>query len=611
MIDEEDESLLSLADEEKEREPIVEYISSQSSEIKETKRRKLDTFVLDLTRSRKRFKSDLIWSVKHIPQMSSELTLHPKKIKDLRSRLHDIIYNKTNKRVLVVNGPSGSGKSISVKLLCNELMNEKRQSSKLLSLGNDRLDNLVEFSYLTDSYNSVEYFRDYLNECKMLTGENEKCVIIEELPNIYHRRTHESFQNALRNWMETSQAIRLPPLIICITEYDIENEYGNALFNIENTFKVETVLGPKIMELENLQWERVTFNQVAKTYMKKALVNVLSKEGIQRDDDLNSKIDEICQLGDLRNGINVLEYYEKFFKGIEREQVLGKETGFELFHSIGKLIYGSKHKEEELLNFKKRMNLDSLLTDSKMADFDSNMLTSLLVSESTSGSLTKVNLCCLENYVLQSGDGQLSHDVCEMINTWSVVDTMVRQGGNDSRDSLSLFSCLSTRLAMEKCNTRKHGNKKMVFARDSKAMKKKRLVQFEINGYLQRRRNRLLKSHTYSHLTNVSAILYDGFYQASIMDSFKQRQVQFLKGRSIVKVPRLGGEFNTISAEKEFQVLDLKSVEDEYYGTVDIQEDEADDFADDPLEDTDDEFSDDDQVLRPTYPDDTFSDDDL
>lgn len=619
MTNEEDESLVSLGSEDCGGDTIIEYISSQKSDINDSKRRKLDSFVLDLTKSNKQVKNDLMWSVKYIPQKSSALTLHPKKIKDLKLKLHDLIYNKTNKRVLVVNGPSGSGKSISIKLICHEIMSQKKEleHGKNLSLGDNGLDNLIEFSYLTNSDNSVEYFSDFLNECKMLTGINEKCVIIEELPNIYHKRTHLKFQEAILKWIETSKEINLPPLIICITEYDIENYYRSSLFSIENTFKVETVLGSKVMEYENINWERITFNPVAKTYMKKALMNVINKEEIQRDKELDLKIDDICQLSDLRNGINVLEYYEKFFRGIKGKEILSKESGIDLFHSVGKLIYGTKHQEEEMNNFQKRMNLNSLLVGGCERDMDSDLITAQLVSEDIGNSLSKVNLCCLENYKVKSGDGVIDENVFEMLDKWSIVDTMVKNASNEMIDNLSLFSCLSTRLKMSKCNnngSRGKHNSKMIFSRDSKAMRKRRLVQFEINSYLQRRRNRLLKSNDYNYLKSVNSVLYDGFYQSSIMGSFKHRQIMYMNGRERVgNIPRLGGEFNGLEIENEFKVPDLKTVEDEYYGKlVEDDFDDFDNFDDDPLETSDDEFSDDNDIPHiNNYADDTFSDDDL
>lgn len=614
MTNEEDESLVSLGSDDCGDNSLIGYISSQKSEINDSKRRKLDSFVLNITKSSKQVKNDLIWSIKYIPQTTSELTIHPKKIKDLRSKLHDIIYKKTNKRVLIVNGPSGCGKNICVKLLCDEIMKEKNEKSRDLSLGNDRLDNLIEFSYLTNSDNSVEYFSHFLDECKMLTGANEKCVIIKELPNIYHKQTHINFQNSVLKWIETSMDVDLPPLIICVTEYDIENEHRSSFFNIENTFKVETVFGNKIMGYENVAWERVTFNPVAKTYMKKAIMNIINKEEIQRDAEFNSKIDDICQLGDLRNGINVLEYYEKFFRGIPGNEILSKESGLDLFHSIGKLIYGSKHQEVELVNFKKRLNLNRLLTGGSELDMDADLITSLLVSDDISNSLTKVNLCCLENYKIQSGNGEVNEGIFDMINNWSMVDTMIRRSSNEMTDNLSLFSCLSTRVSMSKCSdkNRSSSHSKMIFSSDSKVMRKKRLVQYEINEYLQRRRNRLLKSKDYNHLTSANSVLYDGFYQSLIMGSFKQRQMRFMNGSKAIKISRLGGDFNAMQSGNEFEVIDLRTVEDEYYGKLDDDdEEEEDNFDDDPLEDSEDEFSDDDVIPKVEYPDDTFSDDDL
>lgn len=630
MIDEDnDESLLSIdsyggGEQEGERDAdsnMIQYISSQKSESNDEKRRKLDSFVLNIHESKriqqrqlpKQYSNDLIWSVKHIPQKSSDLTLHAKKIKDLATILHDMIYNKTDKRVLVVGGPSGSGKSITVRLLCDEIMNEKRNLRKCALNIEDvsRETNIIEYGYSVNSENSIEHFRDFLEECKILTGVNEKCVIIEELPNIYHKPTNQNFQESLLKWIETSRSINLPPLILCITEYDIENDHKSSFFNIDNTFKVETVLGYKIMEYENIAWQRITFNPVAKTFIKKSLMNIIAKENIKMDKDLKQLIEDICQLGDLRNAINVFEYYTKFMRGIENAtDMLSKESGLNMFHSIGKLIYGSKHQEDELLNFRKRMNLNSLLTGETVDTYSSDLITSQLISEDITNSLTKVNLCSLENYKLNC-DEQVNEKLSEMINNWSYVDSVSDTTNNDILGNLAFYSCLNTRIHIAGKSTT--GHHKMIFSRDSKASKARRLIKLEISGYLDRRRTRLLrKPNQYNYLSGYSAILYDGFYQAQIMGSFKERQRRYTKGLKILDVHRLGGNFNRgLQPENEFKVLDFKAIEEEYYGKVGQftpEEDDSEYLTDESLELTEDEA-----IAKPenVWPDDTFSDDDM
>ncbi|GMM29569.1 Rad24 protein [Martiniozyma asiatica (nom. inval.)] len=589
--------------------------------------------------------TQLSWVETYSPTTSDrthgELCIHPKKIDDLRKKLKEMIYGVTNTKILVLSGPTGSGKSTAAKLICNELMTDYRKSNtkngEIIGLDDRKMgdepvinstdnleSNVIEFNYLsisTKENSSVNYFGEFLEQCKMLTGKNEKCILIEELPNIYHRETHLNFQNALLNWLELSEKVHLPPLVICITEYDVENDYQTSqpTFSIENTFKVETVLGYKLMQMETFGWDKISFNPVAKTYIKKALLRIVKGERLSHDKYLSKKIDEFSNINDLRNSITVFEYWVKFLRHNNKSEsscdILGKEEGINIFHTVGKLIYGTQHHNEERLNFKKRKNLDSLL----MGDFandvgidtkimSQNLITAQLATNEVASSLTRVNLCCLESYNIINPS--INKDLCLLLEDLSLTDNLCHYTNDytNSNDMLAYQSCLSIRLA---CSKLKTGSKKgkILFTRDSKVMKRIGKVYEDIINFQSRRFKRLSNIGNYSYLSELETITMDGFYQSLILSSFKTKQKHYMKGKNFIysNLSRLGGNFNnTLYADDGFKIdsdddqqMDIKRLEDDYFGIIQ-QEAISSSEESDPLENTDadDSFSDDDLPLN-------------
>ncbi|KAG0676856.1 DNA mismatch repair protein msh6 [Pichia californica] len=541
------------------------------------------------------------WVNESRPMTIDDLSIHKRKIEDLKKNIDDLIYNKVNDRILIVSGPSGSGKSTAVKLIANMFMKEKIRKLKDNMIGseisdfigsnnspfNDIVDEyIVEFNILKDSQksnSSVIYFNEFLDQCKMLTGLNEKCIIIEELPNIFHKETHYEFQKAIKNWIDSSSEINLPPLIICITEFDIENDLdwnNGTSFTIDNVVKVETVLGFKLMQYENSGWTRIKFNKVAKTFLKKALNRVLSLESIKKNKVIDKKVEGLSGLGDLRNAINTLEFWykfqydeSKFDKDYEKESISGKETGLDIFHTIGKIIHGTKHEDIEFEDFQKRHNFKI-----NTGQVKSDIITVDNVSNEVMSHLTRFNLCCLENYNVINPP--VCNELNELMNVLSLSDDIMKRSSiSNSYNSsvlqnVSFYDCLGLRYYCEILKKKKNinaslenGRKKIMFSRDSKLRKKIQDINREILEFKNRRTNIMIQMKNYSHLNSVECVLIDGYYKSNLMSSFKFRYKQHIRGvgSSNFRVERIGGKFmNSITADDEFHAdEDVGSENDE------------------------------------------------
>lgn len=559
---------------------------------------------------KKTYRTADTWVNQSKPLTTDDLYIHKKKLEELKDDLDDLIFNKTENRILVISGPSGSGKSTSARLFANLYMKNKINNLKQSIIGSDISDLLgivtndddfiVDFNILKDSSkenSSISYFGEFLDQCKLLTGLNEKCVIIEELPNLFHKETHCEFQKAIKNWLESSSNFKLPPLIICITEFDIENDLdwnNGTSFSIDNVVKVETVFGFKLMEYENFGWKRIKFNRVAKTFLKKALNRVLTIEKITKNKTIDRKIDELSNLGDFRNAINTLEFWYKFqynenlteSKDENYDRLIkGKESGLDIFHSIGKIIYGTKHDDIEFADFQKRHNIT--ITPNQI---NPSIITIDNVSNEVMSHLVRFNLCCLENYSL------INPPICEELNKlmdiFSITDDIVNANNKINKynsiilHNTSFFNCFGLRIYCELLKNKKntHENnlnnsylsgyknkKKVMFSRDSKLRKKLNEINNEINEFQRRRIQRMILLKNYSHLNKAETILIDGFYQSNIMSSFKYKYKRHLKGLRTenFKIDRIGGRFtNSLIADDEFkaeQIEDLSSYTHDNY----------------------------------------------
>lgn len=562
---------------------------SENSLLSYTSLKKLETNsnIDDINQVESRF-----WVDECKPKNIDDLCIHNRKLKDLNNEISDLIYKRTDNKILVISGPSGCGKSTSAKIIANKIMKEKIDNYKKCLIYSEISENLnkdknydneeinenenseeylVEFNILKDSHygnSSIKYFEEFLNQCKLLTGINEKCVIIEELPNLFHKETQKIFQKSLIDWILTNDLIELPPLIICITEFEIDNDFNyNQInnFTIDNIFKVETIFGYKLIEFENVGWKRIKFNKVAKTILKKALLKVCNIKKISNNKRISSKIDELSLLGDIRNAVNTFEFWYKFqnFNNGKNDnnskiqnESKGKEIGIDIFHSIGKLLYGTKHEEEEFEKFKKRLN-NSFINKNQV--INTHLITVDNVSNEIYTNLNKFNLCLLENYDVINP--KLDNNLVEFIDILSETDNMVNKINQTNQlkflQNVSFFSCYGIRTFADKLkNDNKvdiNKNNKVKFTRDSKLWKKIIDTNKEIELFKKRRKG-------LNGLNKLDILLIDGFYESKILNSFKYRLKIFNKFGDLTNYKkcefRIGGKFtNNLIADDEFKVF--------------------------------------------------------
>lgn len=127
-------------------------------------------------------------------------------------------------RILLLSGPSGCSKSTVIKELSKILVPKYRQNSNGTSLRSTPNEHKVtEFrgDCIVNDLPQMESFSEFLKGARYLVMSNLSLILIEDLPNVFHIDTRRRFQQLILQWLYSSEPL-LPPLVICITECEIQ-----------------------------------------------------------------------------------------------------------------------------------------------------------------------------------------------------------------------------------------------------------------------------------------------------------------------------------------------------------------------------------------------------
>ena len=315
------------------------------------------------------------WSERFSPKTVNELVVNSTKIKEVRGRLRDCISCISPKRLLIVNGPSGSGKSITLKLLAEEM-----------NLDVVEWKDPVGASFQFGSYASTsDQFDDFLNRSRhsgglklsiqderpprvrsTATGEGfqarSKLMLIEDLPSniTFNSSVLQALRFSVLQHLSAAEIVpekKTPGNDITMT--------GNAIVFIftETSSNASTaddwaltprkVLGSDI--LDHPRNSVVDFNPIATTFLGKALNLVINKVSKSIGGALSPApgvVKKLSVLGDARSAVNALEMLCTIPE-TERKQLDGdllettglREGNLGLFHAVGKVLYNKREED--------------------------------------------------------------------------------------------------------------------------------------------------------------------------------------------------------------------------------------------------------------------------
>lgn len=544
--------------------------------------------------SRKLPQSDSDWIVKYAPVRSAEVCVNPRKLKEVKEILQQMVAGQLSCRLLVVTGPSGCAKSTLIRCLGNELIEAHKQTMAGGELGNiTTSENVVE--YLDSQVDDVRrdlHFSDFLDECRYRVGHNLALILVEELPNIFHRETLEKFRLSLKNWIHSDA--HMPPLVVCLTEVEIESESGNfGYYTIENNLTAETVLGRELAyhSVQDGLVKRCLFLPIAKTFMKKALLAILTKENIKTT-DIRAQLEVLTALyetGDIRSLIGTLQFWLRHRDdGLDVGSMM-REQHLLLFHAVGKVIHSSTkyaHLENSLADYHSVENVAEYYTNFGL-----------------------LQLGLLENYHIYNG---LNYDIAvaaELVDALSLCDTL-------NTMEAPHYGIRAVRNILRSVDATPGRTLQMKFPRQFKMVRAANQVRREVHDYAR-------------YLCNLQVSfsdvnLVDGCLVPAIYNSFRHK---LSHGSKPYAYNRVGGRFQAIVADDDIPVMDsneehARGVRDQFRIEIEAKMDyESDDDDNEPLsEDIDDsdveksasddlDDSLDDELLLIKNDEDDFSDD--
>ena len=142
------------------------------------------------------------WLEKFKPTNVSDLTIHPKKLQEIRNwfELYERGKDEIMNKILLVIGQSGSAKTISTKLIAKELYNyDICEWITPIDIESDLFyDNESKFT----SYESqVTKFQDFLFKSSRygsLFSNKNRILLIKDIPNTFMKNKSEEFWDILR-----------------------------------------------------------------------------------------------------------------------------------------------------------------------------------------------------------------------------------------------------------------------------------------------------------------------------------------------------------------------------------------------------------------------------
>lgn len=365
------------------------------------------------------------WPEKYAPQTVEALALNKMKVKEVRAWLESVLGRSSRKRVLVLKGAAGTGKTATVNALAKEMgvgileWRNPHGAAEGAEYGEEGafaagLSGIFEeFIGRAGKFGSL----DLVSSAGKEAGEEppasslqntssddrkNKLIVIEDFPNTLFTSSSaplQSFRRTIRCFLALPtpppEALPLPPLILIITE--------TASISGPNSFTAHRLLSPEI--LHHPLVNEIGFNKIAPTYMYRALNSIVmqeSRDSGRKFGPSKAVLDALSTSGDIRSAIMGLEFLamngdlpgsgfseniaaqRKSRKKPEERQLTAKErrmvsavtqreSTYGIFHAVGKVLYNKRFgddPEDEYCPPPPRPPLDTLPYHSRRARVD-------------------------------------------------------------------------------------------------------------------------------------------------------------------------------------------------------------------------------------------------
>ncbi|KAH3240171.1 hypothetical protein KXW23_006521 [Aspergillus fumigatus] len=268
---------------------------------------------------------ELPWAQKYSPVSLNELAVHKKKVADVQSWLSDALC-AFEKKLLVLRGPAGSGKTTTLSLLSDKLgfdVLEWRNPSGSEFAAKGFTSTTAQFEeFLTrgNRFRGLEFHGATGSSASKFNSSDHmtpRVILIEEFPTVFDGDSPglAAFRLSLQRYLSVSSSPRSnirndierhgsSPVVIIVSETMLNTEGSYS-----DNFTAHKLLGPDI--LSHPCTTIVDFNAIAPTFMFKALNLVLEKH-IRRYRSAKrpgpAMLKSLSEVGDIRSAISSLEF---------------------------------------------------------------------------------------------------------------------------------------------------------------------------------------------------------------------------------------------------------------------------------------------------------------
>ncbi|UPQ97935.1 cell cycle checkpoint protein RAD17 [Chloropicon primus] len=329
--------------------------------------------------------SSAAWCSKHRPRRLRDLSVAPKKVNQVKQWLEDFRSSEGRTgadpgggkpRVLVLTGPTGAGKSLTVELICREA------GTRLLQWNAPTPTLWHEHAYHKDLgneyFSKLREFEEFLRRSTMLSqipmasaaaspsiapagARGGAVVLIDDLPATHSFDHHSSLLSLLDRFSRTTRF----PIVLCLSnlhrigERDSQSYYQDRIVKTLQSSGLATVL---------------SFPGITSARTLKVLERVSESEGFLVEESALRGIAEASN-GDVRNALTSLEFSvagdplhapgairakkRKRKKGGKKDEgpsrrdaqvVASRDRELDLFHVLGKILYNKRAEGGELEN---------------------------------------------------------------------------------------------------------------------------------------------------------------------------------------------------------------------------------------------------------------------
>ncbi|PVH98148.1 Rad17-domain-containing protein [Periconia macrospinosa] len=328
------------------------------------------------------------WNERFGPTSLNELAVHKKKVETVREWLTGVLGGKERKRLLLLKGPAGSGKTTTLSLLSKEMgvhIHEWKNPTSSLPSSEGFVSATAQFEEFvgrTGAFGSLTFEGNAQSHQQIpspaQSGRQKQLVLVEEFPNTFTRGSSiiQSFRSSVLNYLAAATPSAssffsgkanvdqpVTPVVMIISETLLSTNTASA-----DSFTAHRLLGPEILTHPGVTV--VEFNPIAPTFMTKALDLVILKEARKsgRKKTVGPQvIQHLTELGDIRSAISSLEFLclrgdegdwsanvqpskakkQKDVPMTKMEQdslimVTQRESTLGIFHAVGRVVYNKR-----------------------------------------------------------------------------------------------------------------------------------------------------------------------------------------------------------------------------------------------------------------------------